>query len=174
MRRFDTSDLSAHMVDLDSDWEDDDEDAEEYPGPLIVHAVEEGPVYAITKCRNRIVYVVNQTVHLLEWPPTNGHVLRPLKTLSIQGDYTEILYTISLSPDFVVAAGAGECLFVWATGTWDLVHTISVSQPKDCGLNTSCVLTTDWNQNEAGALLCGGYDGRLSLWRLAHRLGNEN
>ena len=97
----------------------------------------------------------------------------PLKTLSLPGDYEETLYAVSLSGEFLVAAGLGEVLFVWATDTWELIHTVSVTRQKESCFTSCCVLTTGWIPGEKGVVACGGYDGCVSLWRFAHRLENE-
>ncbi|CAJ1943579.1 unnamed protein product [Cylindrotheca closterium] len=182
--KLETSELYGELVDMDSAWQLDDEDDDDWDSdsdapssaskdPIIIQSIEEGPVYSIDKHGQTVAAVVGQTVLVWEFWSSNGACLIPIKTLSLPGDYQETLYTVSLSDDFLVSAGLGECLFVWTTDTWDLVHTVSVARTKESCLATCCVMTSNWMPNEKGVLACGGYDGCISLWRLAHRLESE-
>jgi WD40 repeat protein len=148
--------------------------------------VQEGPIFSLSKHKRSIAVTAGQCIMVWDYNNnsnnsiTNPHhqsgkkkKLTKIKTIQTNN---QTLYTLCMNRRFVAAAGSGESIMVWDRDLWTMVHYLPLQRsPLGCCLATNCIMTLDWFRgDDSGILVSGGYDGVVTMWTLANRLGSND
>lgn len=149
--------------------------------------VQEGPIFSLSKHKRTIAVTAGQCIVVWGYNDSNDNATNPqhqqqlgkkkkltnIKT--IQTNNNQILYTLCINGRFVAAAGSGESIMVWDRDVWTMLHYLPLQRsPSGCCLATNCIMTLDWFHDDSGILVSGGYDGVVTMWTLANRLGSND
>lgn len=145
--------------------------------------VQEGPIFSLSKHKRAIAVTAGQCIIVWDYNYSNNNITNPqhqsgkkklTKIKTIQTN-NQTLYTLCMNGRFVAAAGSGESIMVWDRDLWTMVHYLPLQRsPSGCCLATNCIMTLDWFRDDSGILVSGGYDGVVTMWTLANRLGSND
>lgn len=144
--------------------------------PAVDIVVDEGSLFAMVRQDRRLAVAAGKSIvvwdcvyHQNSCGASTAVSCQHQKTLRTDND----LYTVTMNPNLLAAAGSGECILIWDMNLWFLTYNLMLwTVPKGCCLATNCIMSLDWGDESGRTLVCGGYDGCISLWTLAHRLTN--
>ncbi|OEU06474.1 hypothetical protein FRACYDRAFT_254491 [Fragilariopsis cylindrus CCMP1102] len=167
--------------------EDDCSNDDERNATLAIDVtVQEGPIFSLSKHKRAIAVTAGQCIIVWDYTNSNNKIITNLqqhqsgkkkltKIKTIQTN-NQTLYTLCMNERFVAAAGSGESIMVWDRDLWTMVHYLPLPRsPSGCCLATNCIMTLDWFRNDdSGILVSGGYDGVVTMWTLANRLGSND
>lgn len=155
--------------------DDDDGNDDRLVEPVIDVAVSGGPLFALAKQDRRIAAVAGKSIFVWDCVYDMTECTLELKVPQQKVISTgHTLYAVAMSRDgMLAAAGSGENIMIWdMDDSWTLLSSIPVADTsiRNCCLETDCIMSLSWIPTERGALLSGGYNGRVSLWNLSFRI----